>query len=55
MQSRQLCVVTDLLKQSKCRTVCVDHFPITVNISTHPSKQYNWMSVLQHNATYYWV
>jgi len=55
MQSRHLCVVTDLLKKNKCRTVCVGHLPITLNMCTHPSEQYNWMSVLQLNATYYWA
>jgi hypothetical protein len=38
-----------------CKTVCVDQLSITVNICTHPSKQYNCMSLLQHNATYYWA
>jgi hypothetical protein len=54
-QSRQMCVATDLLKRSKCRTVCVGHFPITVNICKYTSEQYNWMSVSQHNAAYYWA
>jgi len=41
VQNGQLHVATDLLKQNKCRTECVGHLPITVNICTHPSQQYN--------------
>jgi UDP-2,3-diacylglucosamine pyrophosphatase LpxH len=41
IQNRQQCVVTDLLKQNKCRNVCAGHLHIKVNKCTHPSEQYN--------------